>query len=104
MLKKEEIIDYLHHYNTEHKNDGFLFVSLFGSYARDEYDTFSDIDLTYNIDHEKFFKDNAFAKLSKIDEIKQTLQNKFHKKIDLIPENTKNKLIQKSLQKEQVFI
>jgi len=104
MLKKEEIIDYLHHYNAEHKNDGFVFISLFGSYARDEYDTFSDIDLTYKIDHEKFYKDDAFAKLLKIDEIKQNLQNKFHKRIDLIPGNTKNKFLQKNLQKEQVFI
>jgi len=104
MLNKENIINYLHQYNDLHKSDGFRFISLFGSYARDENTNFSDIDLTYRIDHEKFFKDNAFEKLEAINKIKEDLEKQFHKQVDLIPQNTKNKLIQISLQNEQVLI
>jgi predicted nucleotidyltransferase len=104
MLNREKIIKELHHYNKKYQEEGFSLVSLFGSYARDENDIFSDIDLTYKINHEIFFKDNAFAKLAKIDEIKKELEDKFHKKVDLIPANTSNTQIQKTLQKEQVFI
>lgn len=104
MLNKREILQNLHQYNLLHKEDGFTIVSLFGSYARDENDAFSDIDLTYKINHDIFFKDDAFAKLEKIDEIRKELQEKFHKKIDLIPDNTKNKSLQKYLLNEQIFI
>ena len=104
MLNREKILEELHHYNEVHKDNGFMFVSLFGSYARNENDLFSDIDVTYKINHDIFYKDNGFAKLAKIDEIRKFLELKFHKKIDLIPINTSNPQIQISLQKEQVFI
>ena len=103
-MNKEIIIDNLHHFNNKYKSEGFQFISLFGSYARGTEDMFSDIDLTYKIDLKIFYKDDAFAKLAKIEEIKKKLQTIFHKKIDLIPANTKNKLIQKTLQEEQLYI
>ena len=103
-MNKKIILDTLHHFNDEHKNNGFEFVSLFGSYARGTEDIFSDIDLTYKINHKIFYKDNAFAQLEKIQEIKKTLEKEFHKKIDLIPANTTNKIIQNTLLKEQIII
>jgi len=104
MLKKEEILQILQHYNTKNNASGFSIVSLFGSYARDENDIFSDIDLTYKINHEKFYKDDAFAKIAKIDDIKKELQKRLHKKVDLIPANTKNRLIKKNIKDEEIFI
>ena len=103
-MDKETIIEGLHHFNDKYKNKGFVFVSLFGSYARGTDDFFSDIDLTYKINHDIFYKDDAFAKLEKIEQIKKEIEHKFHKKVDLIPANTKNHLIQESLEKEQIFI
>jgi len=104
MLTKEKILETLYDYNNMHKQNGFIVFSLFGSYAKNSQDYFSDIDLTYKINHNIFYKDNAFAKLSKIDEIKEELQKKFHKKIDLIPANTSNQTLQKTLQEEQIII
>jgi predicted nucleotidyltransferase len=104
MTKLDKIICTLKLVNEKYKNEGFKIVSLFGSYANGTNDIFSDIDLTYNIDHNIFYKDNAFAKLSKIQEIKDELRKKFHTEIDLIPINTNNLYLQKSLQDEQVFI
>ena len=49
MLNREKIIKELHHYNKKYQEEDFFLVSLFGSYARDENDIFSDIDLTYKI-------------------------------------------------------
>ena len=103
-MDKEFIIKRIRTVNEKYQREGFLISSLFGSYARDEADEYSDIDLTYTINHDKFFKDDAFAKLDKIDLIKKELSAIFHKKIDLIPSNTSNTLIQKSLQKEQISI
>ena len=103
-MNKETIIRDIKKLNRKYEEDGFIIVSLFGSYARDTYDIYSDIDLTYKIDHNKFFKDDAFAKLAKIEEIKKELEHMFHKKIDLIPANTTNYLLQETLKAEQVSV
>jgi len=103
-MNKETILKNLHQFNSRFKTKGFLLYSLFGSYARGTEDMFSDIDLTYKIDHNLFFKDDAFAKLSKIEEICQELEQVLHKKVDLIPANTKNNFIQEQLKKEQIVI
>ena len=104
MITKENIVQTLKLLNKKYQNLGFKVNSLFGSYARGTNDSFSDIDLTYTINHNKFYKDDAFGKLAKIEDIKIELQNQFHTKVDLIPANTKNKYIQNSLQQEQVLI
>ena len=103
-MNKEIIISDIQKLNKKYGEDGFKIVSLFGSYARDTYDQYSDIDLTYKIDHDKFFKDDAFAKLARIEEIKKELEHRFHKKVDLIPANTTNYLLKENLQKEQTYI
>ena len=104
MNTKNEIIKNLTLLNEKYQNSGFKISSLFGSYVRGTQDSVSDVDLTYIIDHDKFYKDDAFAKLAKIEEIKSELEKKFHTKVDLIPLNTKNTLIQESLKKEQILI
>jgi len=104
MNTKNEIIKNITILNEKYQNTGFKIAGLFGSYARGTQDSFSDVDLTYIIDHDKFYKDDAFAKLAKIEEIKSELEKKFHTKVDLIPLNTKNTLIQKSLKEEQILI
>ena len=101
-MNKDNILEILHQYNNSHENEGFKFVSLFGSYARGTEDVFSDIDLTYKIDHDIFYKDDGFAKLAKLEDIKKELESKFHKKVDMIPVNTKNHLLQENLRKEQI--
>lgn len=104
MNTKNEILTNIALLNKKYENSGFKIFSLFGSYARGTQDKFSDIDLTYCIDHNKFFKDNAFAKLSKIEEIKEELEKELNTKVDLIPFNTKNKLLQESLKEEQILL
>jgi len=104
MNTKDKIIESLKLLNNKYQKTGFKIIGLFGSYARETNDLFSDIDLTYSIDHDKFYKDDAFAKLAKIEDIKNELQNQFHTKIDLIPANTKNKYLQNSLINEQILI
>ncbi|MDD2652134.1 MAG: nucleotidyltransferase domain-containing protein [Sulfurimonas sp.] len=104
MLSRENILKALKNFNEAHQEEGFRVVSLFGSYARGNADDFSDIDLTYKMDHERFFKDNAFAKLLKIEEFKEELQKELKKKIDFIPSNSKNSLIQQSLKNEEILV
>jgi predicted nucleotidyltransferase len=100
----QKIIETLRHFNETTNEKGFKIVAIFGSYARGTQDTFSDIDLLYEIDHTLFYKDDAFAKLAALESIQKDLEQVFHKKIDLIPVNTKNKHLQNSLQKEKIAV
>ena len=104
MLKQKEIVDYLHQYNAEKLPSGIQLVGLFGSYARGTQDSYSDIDITYRIDHNIFYKDNAFKKLIALEEIKKELEDALHHRVDLIPVNTNNALLQESLQNEQILL
>lgn len=101
---KQQLIEELKILNGKYEPNGFKLVSLFGSYARETNNSFSDIDLTYKIDFDRFYKDDAFGALQKMEEIKKELEMQFHKKVDLISINTKNPMLQKSLQAEQVMI
>lgn len=84
--------------------EGFEIVGVFGSYARKNEDIFSDIDIAYKIDHNKFFKDNAFKKLLRIEDIKKELELYFHKKVDLISLNSNNQRLNKSIQDEMILV
>ncbi len=103
-MTKREVIEILHQFNDIYKEEGFEIVSLFGSYARGTEDPFSDIDLAYRIDHERFHRDDAYAKLDAIARIKSELERSLRRKVDLIPANTSNPSIRKSLEEEQIAI
>ena len=104
MLDKNVILQNIQKTNSKYQTLGFKITGLFGSYSRNEQNEFSDIDLTYKIDHAIFYKDNAFKKLSKIEDIKKELEKVFLKKVDLIPENTKNRFMQESLEREKISL
>ena len=104
MLKQKEILNYLHQYNIDKLPKGIEFVSIFGSYARGTQDVYSDVDISYRLDHDVFYKDNAFKKLIVLEEIKEDLERTLGHRVDLIPANTKNPLLQKSLNEEQILL
>ena len=102
-MNQKELITFLRNYNRTLPK-GIRLTGLFGSYARDTQDIYSDIDLTYQMDHNIFYPENAFKKLTALEEIKHELENTLKHHIDLIPENTKDPLLQESLRKEKICI
>ena len=103
-LNKEFIIKVINEINKKYSNIGFKIVSLFGSYARGDNDLFSDIDLTYIYDSNKFFKNDGFKKAIKIEMIKKELQKIFKRKVDLIPYKYLDECIKTQIKKEQIII
>ena len=59
--------------------DGIEIVGVFGSIARGDGDRFSDIDITYRVDYDLFFKryKDGFSQILKIGEIKEALEQSF---------------------------
>lgn len=92
MLQKSEIISKLKELKPTYEKEGLILLGLFGSYANDTQNSFSDIDIAYRLNYDKFsqnYKD-GFSKLLRIDDIKEELQKTFHTKIDFVPDNNKN--------------
>ena len=92
MSDKNSILSTLKQLKPIYEKEGLVFLGLFGSYARDTQTKFSDIDIAYKIDYDKFsskYKD-GFSKILRIDEIKKELQEIFHTHIDLVPDSNKS--------------
>ncbi len=87
-------------------NEGFEIVGIFGSYAHGNADKFSDVDIAYSVDYSKFnqkFK-GGFAKILRIEEIKEELQKLLHLKVDLISLNSNNDRFKQKVQKDMVYV
>ena len=92
MLQKSMILLKLKELKQVYEKDGLILLGLFGSYAKDTQTIFSDIDVAYRLDYDKFslkYK-GGFAKLLKIDDIKKELQSIFKKPIDLVPNSNQS--------------
>ena len=91
MLSKSNILQLLQQCKPKYENEGLKLVGLFGSYATDNQNNFSDVDIAYTIDYDKFsqkYKD-GFSKLIRIEDVKNELQDTFKTKVDLVPTNNK---------------
>jgi predicted nucleotidyltransferase len=92
MSDKNSILSTLKKLKPIYEKEGLVLLGLFGSYARDTQTRFSDIDIAYKIDYDKFsskYKD-GFSKILRIDEVKKELQETFHTRVDLVPDSNKS--------------
>lgn len=93
-MHKNEILSKLKKLKPKYEQEGLILLGLFGSYAKDTQTKYSDIDIAYKLDYDKFslkYKD-GFAKLLRIDDIKKELQSIFKTPIDLVPDSNKSVL------------
>lgn len=94
MLNKNDIVSKLQELKPKYEQEGLIILGLFGSYTKDKQNDFSDIDIAYKLDYDKFsqkYKD-GFSKLLRIDDIKSELQQTFKTKIDFVPDSNKSLL------------
>jgi len=96
-MKKEEILNKLKELKPIYQKEGLEIVGVFGSYAKETNTKYSDIDIAYKLDYEKFSQKytGGFSKLLRIDSIKDELKSIFKQEIDFVPDS--NKKIMKDL-------
>ncbi len=97
IMKKEEILSKLKELKPIYQEEGLEIVGVFGSYAKETNTKYSDIDIAYKLDYEKFSQKytGGFSKLLRIDSIKDELKSIFKQEIDFVPDS--NKKIMKDL-------
>jgi len=91
-VNKNEILSKLKELKPIYEKEGLILLGLFGSYAKGNQNDFSDIDIAYRLDYDKFSKKykDGFSKLLRIDGIKDELQKTFHTKVDFVPDTNKD--------------
>jgi len=99
-ITSQQILQVLREYNKRYEKEGFQVVGLFGSYARGQAEDFSDIDLVYRIDHDRFHPGDAFKKLEEVQKIRRELEAVFRRPVDLIPYPSKISPLKTKLERE----
>ena len=96
-MKKEEILNKLKELKPIYQNEGLEILGVFGSYAKETNTKYSDIDIAYKLDYDKFSKKyiGGFSKILRIDEIKDELKTIFKTEVDFVSDS--NKKIMKDL-------
>lgn len=88
-ITKEDILGILKKVKPKYQQEGVDILGLFGSYAKDTQDDFSDVDIAYRLDYDKMAKQqdkDVFRVLFRIDEIRKELQELISKKVDFVPD------------------
>ncbi len=86
------------------QEDGFIIDGIFGSYARDEANANSDIDILYHLDESFYQRYKGFIGFKRLDEIKAFIAQKTDTKIDLAPKNNLSKTAQKHILSEVIYV
>ena len=98
-MEKQDILNYLKSNQEYYQNQfGIKFIGLFGSFARDEASENSDIDILYKIEKDKKLSMFKYLKLTK------ELEDFFHKKIDLVRDETVKSQIKSYIQKDISYV
>jgi len=90
----------------QYKTDGVEIVGIFGSFARGEEDRFSDIDITYKLDYDLFFKKykDGFSQILKLGEIKESLEKELQRKVDFISLTASSVTLKNEIEKDLVYV
>jgi len=105
-MDKVDILAKLKHQKDIYEKDGICLVGLFGSFAKESEDTFSDIDVAYTLDYPTFttkFRD-GFSKILRLEAVKKELEILFGKKIDLVSLSSNNKTFIEHIKKELIYV
>ena len=96
-MNKNEILNKLKEVKPIYQNEGLEILGVFGSYAKETNTKYSDIDIAYKLDYDKFSKKyiGGFSKILRIDEIKDELKTIFKTEVDFVSDS--NKKIMKDL-------
>ena len=98
-MNKQDILNYLKSQQDKYNNKfGVKFIGLFGSFAREEANDKSDIDILYEIQKDK--KLSMFTYLKLINE----LENSFHRRVDLVRETTLKPQIKNYIYQDLTYV
>ena len=86
-MMNDELINHLASLAKHYKKEGVSIVGIFGSTAKGTADAYSDVDIAYRLDYERFFAQykDGFSQAIRLEDIQQELSHSLQKPVDLVP-------------------
>lgn len=103
-MDKETILTRLKELKPQYEKEGFIIKGIFGSYARDEADESSDIDILYDLNPKFTELHMGFYAIGRLEAIKNELKILFHREIDLATIDNPSRVFQKYAKEEAVYV
>jgi len=103
-LNKKEIIKKLREIKINHQAEGFIILGVFGSYARNDENVDSDIDILYELTDDFYKKYPGWDMIPILDTIEKECESQLGKKIDLANKNALNSVGKKYILPEVIYV
>jgi predicted nucleotidyltransferase len=99
-LKKIKVI------SKKYLDEGVEIVGIFGSVARGNDDIFSDIDITYKLNHKLFFQRyrDGFSQAVRLQDIKDELEQLLKRRVDFISLSSSSEELKKEILKDIIYV
>jgi len=98
------VLKKLRQIKKKYEKTGFVILGIFGSYARNEENESSDLDILYELSSDFRAKFKGFKAIAEINRIKEELEDHFGMKIDLVDRSTQNKSGANPILNEAVYV
>ena len=102
-MKKDEILNYLKEFKDSPHNKLFTEIGLFGSYAKNQADDFSDIDVAVKVDKKYLETHDVWDYFDAINEMKMALLKRFKLQSDIFDLENSNTLVEK-IKKDIIYV
>ena len=102
-MKKDEILNFLKEFKKSSQNKIFSEIGLFGSYAKNENDVYSDIDVAIKIDSNALSKYDVWEYFDALNKIKSSLLERFGLKSDIFDMDSQTPLVEK-IKKDIIYV
>jgi predicted nucleotidyltransferase len=102
-LTREEILHTLSTMKPQLQKAGIVEIGLFGSYAKGKEGVYSDVDIAIRKEKEMYYKKGAYGYFEMLEEVRDVLRKKLHRKIDLFDLDS-NSPLKKEIEKEVIYV
>jgi len=102
-MKKDEILGYLKEFKNSSQNKLFTEIGLFGSYAKNQADIFSDIDIAVKVDKTYLKQNDIWDYFDAINDIKIALLKRFNLQSDVFDLESSTTLVEK-IKKDIIYV
>ena len=100
---KEEIVTFLKDIKDTFAKEGVLIVGLFGSFAKNSENIYSDIDIAIKKDKTILQKDYAYRYFEILSNLKKEIKQTFSKNVDILDIDSKSEFLD-SIKNEMIYV
>ena len=100
----QDILDNLKILKQKYQTLGFLIIGIFGSRARGDENSDSDINILYDLDKKFIANYGGWGAISEIQRIKEEIKKTLHLDVDLASVDNNSQTFQKAIKSELIYV